>query len=314
MRQNRRGGKIPGKNNKLLIILLLLVTATATKAGPTMSNYNENFAAGAVSPTSEAHISFVHKTSHIIEPSNAHLANIGLELLKPPADITDSAPVGAKILPPIPAALFMVLTGFLWVSLVKDRRFWLAALAGLLLAGQAGFHAIPQLAAYMNSQKHIQRKTPDNTACLYGVEDCRRLRSDIEGTQYIGLLHHLAAIPAGTMSLLLPASLPSLQAQRVFSPERSRRGSNLIAPRKRVVSARTKSSAGALQFAITHFSFLLNPAVICPAARAEQYIHFSPASTFAQPARGPPETDLIIVISFLYGGSLRAGPSGRRLM
>jgi len=269
-----------------------------------MSNYNENFAAGAVSPTSEAHISFVHKTSHIIEPSNAHLANIGVELLKPPADFTDSAPVGAKILPPIPAALFMVLTGFLCVSLVKDRRFWLAALAGLLWAGQAGFHAIPQLAAYMNSQKHIQRKTPDNTACRYGIEDCCRLRSDIEGTQYIGLLHHLAAIPAGTMSLLLPASLPSLQAQ----------GSNLIAPRKRVVSARTKSSAGALQFAITHFSFLLNPAVICPAARAEQYIHFSPASTFARLARGPPETDLIIVTSFLYGGSLRAGPSGRRLM
>jgi hypothetical protein len=231
-----------------------------------MSNYNESFAAGAVSPTSEAHISFVHKTSHIIEPSNAHLANIGVELLRPPADFTDSASVGAKILPPIPAALFMVLTGFLCVSLVKDRRLWLAALAGLLWAGQAGFHAIPQLAAHMSSQKHIQQKTPDNTACLYRVEDCCRSRSDIEGTQYIGLLHHLAAIPAGTMSLLLPASLPSY------------------------------------------------PAVICPAARAEQYIHFSPASTFAQLARGPPETDLVIITSFLCGGSLRAGPSGRRLM
>jgi hypothetical protein len=77
--------------------LLLLVTATAAKAGPTMSNYNESFAAGAVSPTSEAHISFIHKTSHIIEPSNAHLANIGVELLKPPADFTDSTPFGAKI-------------------------------------------------------------------------------------------------------------------------------------------------------------------------------------------------------------------------
>jgi hypothetical protein len=282
-----------------------------------MSDCNESFAAGAVSPTSEAHISFVHKTSYIIEPSNAHLANIGAELLRPPADLTNSAPVGAKILPPIPAALFMVLTGFLCVSLVNDRRLWLAVLAGLLWAGQAGFHAIPQLAAYMSSQKHIQLKTPDNTACLYRVEDCCRSRSDIEGTGYIGLLHHLAAIPAGTMSLLLPASLPSLQAQRAFSPEHSRigrRASILIAPRKRVVSARTRSSAGALQFAIAHFSFLLNPAFICPAARAEQYIHFSPVSTFAQLARGPPDPGLIIVTSFLYGGSLRAGPSGRRLM
>ncbi|MBA7708175.1 hypothetical protein ES703_117067 [subsurface metagenome] len=244
--------------------MLLLVTATATKAGPTTSNYNESFVAGAVSPTSEAHISFVHKTSHIIKPSNSHLAAIGKEILKPPADFTDSAPVGAKILPPLPAALFMVLTGFLCVSLVKDRRFWLAALAGLLWAGQAGFHAIPQLAAYMSSKKHIQQKSPANTACLYGVEDCCRLRSDIEGTQYIGLLHYLAVIPASTMSLPLPASLPSLQAQRAFSPERtkacperSRMGrsrSNLIASRKRVVSARTKSNAGVSQFAITHFS------------------------------------------------------------
>jgi len=289
-----------------------------------MNNYNESFAAGAVSPTSEAHISFVHKTSPIIEPSNAHLANIGVELLKPPADFTDSAPVGAKILPPIPAALFMVLTGFLCVSLVKDRRLWLAALAGLLWAGQAGFHAIPQLAAYMSSQKHIQRKTPDNTACLYRFEDCCRLRSDIEGTRYIGLLHHLAAIPAGTMSLLLPASFPSLQAQRAFSPERTkacpehsrmgRRASNLIASRKRIVSVRTRSEAGVSKFAITHFSSLLDFVVFCPAVRAEQYIHFSPVSTFAQLARGPPDPGLIIVTSFLYGGSLRAGPSVRRLM
>jgi hypothetical protein len=297
-----------------------------------MSDCNESFAAGAVSPSSEAHISFVHKTSYIIEPSNAHLANIGVELLKPPADFTDSAPVGAKILPPIPAALFMVLTGFLCVSLVKDRRLWLAVLTGLLWAGQAGFHAIPQLAAYMSSQKHIKQKTPDNTACLYRVEDCCRLRSDIEGTGYIGLLHHLAAIPAGTMSLLLPASLASLQAQRAFSPERTklvlsevegacpehsrmgRRASNLITPRKRIVSVRTRSKAGVSKFAITHFSSLFDTVVVCPAPRAEQDIHCSPAYTFAQLARGPPDPGLIIITTFLYGGSLRAGPSGWRLM
>ena len=308
----------------MLIILLLLITAAATKAGPTMSNCNESFLAGAVSPTSEAHISFVRKTSPIIEPSNALLANIGVELLKPPADLRNSAPVGAKILPPIPAALFMVLTGFLCVSLVKDRRLWLAALSSLLWAGQAGFHVIPQLAAHMSSQKHIQRKTTDNTACLYRFEDCCRLRSDIEGTQYIGLLHHLAAIPAGTMSLLLPASLSSLQAQRAFSPERTkacpehsrmgRRASILIASRKRIVSVRARSSAGALQFAITRFSSLFDTVVVCPAPRAEQHIHFSPAYTFAQLARGPPNPGLIIVTSFLYGASLRAGPSGWRLM
>ncbi|MBA7625512.1 hypothetical protein ES703_32942 [subsurface metagenome] len=260
---------------------------TAISAAPTMSDCNKNFVATDVLPASGTHITDIPETSQITESSNSCLAAIGAEILKPPPDFTDFSPVGAKTLPPVPAALFMVLTGFLCVSLVKNRRVWLAALAGLLWAGQAGFQAIPQLASNI-SKKHIQQKSPVNTACLYRVEDCCRLRSDIEGTQYIGLLHYLAVIPAGTMSLSLPASLLSLPTQRTFSPERNRSRSNLVASLNRVVSARTRSSAGVPQFAITHFSSLLNPAVICPAARSEQNTYFSPAFIFQQLPRGPP--------------------------
>jgi len=278
---------ISAKNSKLLIILLPLVVTTAISAAPTMSDCNKNFVATDVLPASGTHITDIPETSQITESSNSCLAAIGAEILKPPPDFTDFSPVGAKTLPPVPAALFMVLTGFLCVSLVKNRRVWLAALAGLLWASQAGFQAIPQLASNI-SKKHIQRKSPVNTSCLYRVEDCCRLRSDIEGTQYIGLLHYLAGIPAGTMSLPLPASLLSLRTQRAFSPERNRSRSNLVASLKRVVSARTRSSAGVPQFAITHFSSLLKSAVICPAARAEQYICFSPTFIFQQLPRGPP--------------------------
>jgi hypothetical protein len=292
---------------------------TAASAVPTASDCNKNFVAAAVLPASDAYVTYVSETSRIIELSNAHLANIGVELIKPPADFTDSAPVGAKmkILPPAPAALFMVLTGFLCISLVNDRRLWLAALAGLLWAGQTGIQAIPQLAAYMSPKKHIQQESPDNTACLYRVEDCCRLRSDIEGTKYIGLLHRLAAIPACTMSLPLSASLSSLPAAPSCNGSRwglQAQRTNLIASRKRVVSVQTKSKAGALQFAITHFSSLLKPAIICPAVRARQYICFPPTFIFQQLSRGPPNPGPIIVTSFLYGGPLRAGLSVRRLM
>ncbi len=265
-------------NIKLLVILLSLVAATTVSAHPTMSDYNKNFIVRAVSPTADVHAPYVPETSQITVFSNSRLAAIGAEILEPPPEFTDFSPVGAKTLPPVPAALFMVLTGFLCVSLVKDRRFWLAALAGILWAGQAGFQVIPQLASNI-SKKHIQRKSPVNTTCLYRVEDFYRLRSDIEGTQYIGLLRHLAGIPAGTTSLPLPASLLSLQ---------QRSNLNLIASFKRVVSARTRSNAGSTQFAITHFSSLLNPAVICPAASAEQNTYFSPAFIFQQLSRGPP--------------------------
>jgi len=287
---------VSGKNNKLLVILLSLVVATAISAAPTMCDCNKHFVAAAVSPASDAHVTYVPETSQINVPSNSRLAAIGKEILEPPPDFTDSPPLGAKSLPPVPAALFMVLTGFLCVSLVKDRKVWLAVLVGLLWAGQAGFHAIPQLAAHI-SKKNVQRKSCFNAATLHQLEESCRLRSDIEGTQYIGLLRHLAGIPAGTISLPLPTFLTSLRApflslraQKAFSPERSRRGSNLNTSREYFVFARTKSNAGSPQFAITHFSSLLKPATICPAPGAEQYICFSPAFIFQQLPRGPPNS------------------------
>lgn len=270
--------------NKLLIILLSLVAATTVSAHPTMSDYNKNFIVRAVSPTSDAHVPYVPETSQITEPFNSRLAAIGAEILKPPPEFTDFSPVGAKTLPPVPAAFFMVLTGFLCVSLVRDRRVWLAALAGLLWAGQAGFQAIPQLAT--NISKHIQQKTTANIALLYRSEDLFRLRSDIEGTQYIGLLRHLAGIPDATVSFLhrIPASWYGVNSVR----DKLQQIRNLALERSEGTRYAIRNTNEAPQFAIAHFSFLLNTAVICPAARAEQYICFSPAFIFARLARGPP--------------------------
>ena len=272
-------------NIKLLILLLSLVAATTVSAHPTMSDCNTSFVVRAVSPTSDVHARYALETNQITESFHSQLVSIGAEILKPPPDFTDFSPAGAKTLPPVPAALFMVLTGFFCVSLVRDRRIWLAALAGVLWAGQAGFQVIPQLAS--NISKHIQRASSANIALIHRIEDSRRLRSDVEGTQYIGLLRHLAGIPAGTMSLPLPASLLSLQAPSL-SLRAKQSNLNLIASFKRVVSARTMSDVGVPRFAITYFSSLLNPAFICPAARAEQYIYFSPAFIFSRLARGPP--------------------------
>ena len=251
--------------NKLLIILLSLVTATAVSASPTMSDCNKSFIVRAVSPTSDAPAPYIPETSQINQSFNSRLAAIGAEILKPPPEFTDFSPVGAKTLPPVPAAFFMVLTGFLCVSLVKDHRLWLAALAGLLWVGQAGIQAIPQLAAHISSIKHIQQKSSANADWLHRLEDSCRLRMDIEGTQYIGLLHHLAGIPDSISCVGSPVPLVAHKS-----------------------SARTKSNFAAPQFAITHFSSLLIHSAICLAPRVEQYIYFSPAFIFQQLPRGPP--------------------------
>jgi len=256
------------RRNKWVVILLPLLIVTAAKAEPTVSNCSRSFVVSVVSPRSDAHISSVPEVTQIAESFDSHLARIADEFLKPPPAFTGSTapPVGTKSLPAVPGALLMGLTGFLCVSLVRDRRFWLAALAGLLWVGQTGIQAVPQLALSLSHRNHSIRKFDAELTSPHYLENSR-LRSDVEGTQYIGLLHHLAGIPDVTMSFLQPR-LSFLRRQE---------------------SGQTGDDFGAPQFAIMGLSSHLIPAINCLAARVEQIIYFSPAFIFDNLARGPPK-------------------------
>ena len=215
-----------------------------------------------MSPTSNVHITSLPEVIQIVEPSDSHLAQAAAEFLKPPPAFTGSPamPIGAKTLPAVPGALLMGLTGFLCVSLVKDRRFWLAALTGLLWLGQAGIQAVPQLAVRISHKNHIEQQLLSAELTYpYYLESSDRLRSDVDGTQYIGLLHHLAGIPDSTMSLLSQ------------------------------VSSQTEDEFRAPQFAIMGLSSHLIPATNCLTLKVEQFIYFSPAFIFDNLARGPPK-------------------------
>jgi len=191
---------------KAVTLLLSLVIVTAGYCAPTVSVDRPVLAIPPSCPSD--YVDTPAATADVTQLSEAyssHLANIADELLKPPADLTGSAaslPAGATSLPPVPGALFMGLTGFLCVSLVKDRKLWMAALAGLLWAGQAGFAALPQLAQHLASRKQTEQIAPANLTYTPQLLHSDRLRSDIEGTQYIGLLHHLAGIPDNRTSFL----------------------------------------------------------------------------------------------------------------
>jgi hypothetical protein len=188
-----------GNIRKGLLLFLSLLVASASIAAPTVSDYNRDVAAPTLSLISDASHIESYEINQIGEPTNSHLASVAAEFLKPPA-ATDlqALSISAKSLPAVPGALFLGLTGFLCVSLVKDRRVWLAALAGLLWLGQTGFAALPQLASHLCSKKQIQQQSATGGQSLTYVsqlEGSFRLRSDIEGTQYISVLHHLAGIP-----------------------------------------------------------------------------------------------------------------------
>jgi hypothetical protein len=241
------------KRNKPFFISIVLLAATAASGAPTVTIDNS------IAPT----LQIVSDTRTVIVPTeevvgavDAKLANLGREFLRPPAGFAvlgDSHSNNVKPLPAVPAAIFMVLSGFLCISLVRDRRTWLAALTGLLWAGQTGIQVIPQLAHQLIYRNHSQQQLSAELAYPHYLENSHRLRSDIEGTPYIGLLRHLAGIPDAESRYL-----------------------------HKVIHTYTS------QHAVVFSQTGLNPLLVCLVPKAEQLISFSPAFIFANLPRGPP--------------------------
>jgi len=256
----------------------LLFAASVADAAPTITNCNRNTADCTLSPTSDVHTPVVPKVTRITESGDSRLAAVAAEFLKPPAGFTDlaaSSIIHIKSLPAVPGALFMVLTGFLCVSLVKDRRVWLTALAGILWAGQAGVQALPQLALHLCHRTHTSQHLSTRPTQFYLLDDTARTRSDIEGTGYIGLLHHLAGIPhANSASNRCHTTFITLsqRRQKVFGRAFSHPNKNTFPPLSAIIPEQHS----------------LNLLFKCLASRAEQFICFSPEFIFAQLPRGPP--------------------------
>lgn len=262
--------------SKLLCMTFLVFAASAVNAAPTISEYNRNVVDCAVSPSSDVHISVVPE---VIQISDSHLAAVAAEFLKPPAAFMNSSapPICTRALPAVPAAALMVLLGFLCISLVKDRRVWLAALAGLLWAGQAGIQAVPQLALRLSHRSHSKQQLGAEPTYLHYLENSDRLRSDIDGTQYIGLLHHLAGIPEGES-----AYRNTRLAKLIASYQHSQKSYG------KVVSYTRKNTFPYLS-AIISEQYRLNSLFECLALKAKQFICFSPAFIFDNLPRGPPK-------------------------
>lgn len=269
--------------SKLLCITFLLFAVSAVNAAPTISSCKRNVAGWAMSLSSDAHTLPVPEVTQITEYSDSRLAAVAAEFLKAPAAFTDwpAAAIHVKSLPGVPGSLFMVLTGFLCVSLVRDRRVWLAALAGLLWLGQAGIQALPQFALRLSHTNHSKQQLDTNltTTYPYYLENSSRLRGDTEGTRYIGLLDHLAGIPHGESAYINTRLAESI----TFSQNaRKLHGEAVDYPSKNTSAFRSHPAFLSEQYT----SALLFDRL---AAKAKQFTYFSPAFMFDNLARGPPK-------------------------
>lgn len=256
----------------------LCIAASVAYCAPTIGSQKEGLSSGP--STLDSSGKFVNLLGDSLGSENGPLGELGSQLLSPPASTTDMAEFAgspAKPLPAVPAAVFMVLSGFVCVSLVRDRRFWLAALAAIFWVGQTGIENIPRLAQRLTgSNKELSAKELEYISLL---DDYSRARSDLEGTEYIGLLHHLGGIPKNRNLHSLDQLLcsPSLGSRQQWL---SRQGG--VAVQKHLSSPYLAAFLERQQ--------RLNSLLKCLDSFSRRHTSFSPAFIFASLPRGPPQS------------------------
>ena len=266
-----------GGNCKLLATVALLCVLVSAGAASTTNKFSSaGDCAVSVVPTTDVRES--REAILPLEVSNSYLAQVAPQILKPPIGFTkpaDSLVADTKSLPAVPAAVLLVVTGFLCVTLVNDRKLWLAVLAGLLGAGQTGIQALPHLALRFGHRNHIEQRLDVELAHPSCLMNSYRLRSEIEGTQYIGLLYYLEGIVDAKNSFtadIHPAGLTEF-------------GRYLY---DKIFNCQGKRTINTPQFAVIskQNGFLNMPKY--PALAAEYFICFCPAFIFNNLPRGPP--------------------------
>ncbi|MHC4703904.1 MAG: hypothetical protein ACYTFQ_25360, partial [Planctomycetota bacterium] len=180
---------VRGRNTKGMVGLLLLFLSAIAQCAPTLSDHGRDPVAGGRRLSSPEETKRLRMTADVAGFAHSQLPALAGEFHKHPVISVDTSPSanGIKSFPPVPSPLLMVLTGFVCISLVRDRGVWLTALMCLLWAGQAGLSLLPRLALCVAGQGYAGQRSPDHIAearrsmCVAGEP------GEIEGAYYTGL-------------------------------------------------------------------------------------------------------------------------------
>lgn len=258
-------------------LLLLLVPAMAVYGSPSMQRFGTRTTSTAYSFEFPCGIHLSSPIDSLWETTCPQFARIGREILGPPIELSGQPvlPTRPKSMPAVPAGVFLVLVGFLCVSLVNDRKVWLASLAGMLWLGQTGLAAIPQAASHIISKKDAAHHWSDQDIVGWSADWRRRDRGDVDGTQYMALLRHLAGIPACISSSIST----SLSSMRIIESLSRAPGFGTV---DECLAQSPKCAVPA------YSSNQINP-MAWSACAAEHAFRFSPGFVFSNLARGPPQ-------------------------
>ena len=181
-----------------------------------------------------------------------------------------------KSLPPAPGAVIMGLIGFLIVTLVRDRKFWMSLFAGLVVIGQAGILSVPRIAARLTQNKQqVAPLTTDNFLILKWENVVEKNNAEL--THYIGLLRRLSGSPDDAAPSL--SEIRRLCAACNLLKLVSLEGSNSF-------SWRNSTPQSAFIDGLNRYSGLSSP--ICLLRHISPSNYYSPAFAFQCRPRGPP--------------------------
>ncbi len=242
---------------------MLLCAASAASAVPTV--ISGNAPACSISKSDDC---ATNVTTYCLGPGAAcdQISELGRAILRPPSGSQITVTSGnQRYLPALPSAIAMVLMGFICISLIQDRRAWLAVLAGLLWVGQTGIWALPELTSRLSRRVHSSQQVNTALAAPYPLGGGYYPDSYNEETQYAGLLYHLAGIPRDIIA---------------FTNNRT----VLIRHFSGVAGKDTR----ALHYAILESQFALSQLSDCLVSGTRQFVCFTPAFIFNLIPRGPP--------------------------
>jgi hypothetical protein len=132
-----------------IFVLIVLSAVMPATARPTWSSEELFYSSSAVAAGTEQ-CSLAYYLSSANNPEISQLAKIYPTTMDVPA--SEPASVSAMLLPATPASGLLTLVGFVCISLIRDRRIWLAGFAGLSLFGQTGTQAVASSSRDEDSQ------------------------------------------------------------------------------------------------------------------------------------------------------------------
>ena len=215
-----------------------------------------------------------------IEPARSELADAGRVLCQPFNVFGGSTTSRNNIrkLPAVPGAVLLGLMGFLCVTLVRDRKTYLAVFIAMVSLGQQGMYAVPELAARFGHAGHIAKHSLEAKSHNVYLPNIAFGERNSEERNFLGLLRRLAAIPGHA---------------HIFANINIRHGGNgrfkggLLLLEEAGPFYASKRAIPSVP-AVPSIQSILSPLAEFPAERFTHAISFSPAFTFTHLARGPP--------------------------